>query len=119
MTDRVQVKFDVTRADRNALRSALSARGLSVTEVLQAFVQRILKHGLEYGVNSPIDPAPQAMELRYSDGNREWHEKLEEILTSGDDAIIKAVLPNIEVFHERLIAPRKRPPGRRRAAVDE
>lgn len=38
----------------------------------------------------------------YSPENRELHEKLETVLNSGDQMTIRAVVPNIEIFFERL-----------------
>jgi DNA-binding FadR family transcriptional regulator len=41
----------------------------------------------------------------------EWHRKLTEILSSGDEATIHAVTQNIDVFHDRLRPSRKRKAG--------
>jgi hypothetical protein len=38
----------------------------------------------------------------YRTENRELHEKLEAILNSGDQRILDAVVPNIEVFYDRM-----------------
>lgn len=38
----------------------------------------------------------------YSESNRILHDKLETVLNSGDDMTIRAVVPNIEIFFERL-----------------
>lgn len=38
----------------------------------------------------------------YSSSNRSLHDKLEEILNSGDEMTIAAVVPNIEIFYARL-----------------
>ena len=44
--------------------------------------------------------------------NAELHSKLETILNSGDEGTIRAVVPNIEIFYERLKpVPRKRRTG--------
>lgn len=41
-------------------------------------------------------------EYSYVEANRPWHDKLEKILNSGDEATISAVTQNIEVFFDRL-----------------
>ena len=41
-------------------------------------------------------------EYSYVEANRLWHDKLEAILNSGDEATISAVTQNIMVFFDRL-----------------
>lgn len=38
----------------------------------------------------------------YETDNRPLHDKLERVLNSGDEEILEAVVPNIEVFFKRL-----------------
>lgn len=38
----------------------------------------------------------------YREGNRDLHEKLERVLNSGDEGIIGAIVPNVEIFFDRL-----------------
>lgn len=47
------------------------------------------------------ETAPAAPSF-YARENRELHDKLEAVLNSGDTGIINAVVPNIEIFYERL-----------------
>jgi hypothetical protein len=44
----------------------------------------------------------------YEAANVPLHEKLEEVLNSGDEGVIAAVVPNIEIFHDRLRPKRSR-----------
>ena len=46
------------------------------------------------------------------------HDKLEDILVSGDEATIGAVVPNIELFHDRLKPKPKHSSGRRGVAAE-
>lgn len=55
-------------------------------------------------------PPPTPAVTGYNPANRELHDKLETVLNSGDEMTIRAVVPNIEIFFERL-----RPASVRRA----
>jgi hypothetical protein len=52
--------------------------------------------------------------FRCEPGNHDLHRKLEDILTSGDEETIEAVVPNINIFHNRLQPKAKRPGKQRR-----
>lgn len=60
-------------------------------------------------IQRPQQPQPSGSV--YAPTNKEWHDKLEAILNSGDEMTINAVIPNIEVFFERL-----KPVRRKRAS---
>lgn len=47
-------------------------------------------------------PYDKAREWHYEAANREWHDKLETVLNSGDEDTISAVSQNIKVFFDRL-----------------
>lgn len=44
----------------------------------------------------------------YRPENRSLHDKLEAILNSGDEGVIGAVVPNIEIFFDRMKPPTTR-----------
>lgn len=55
----------------------------------------------------------------YARANEDYHRQLEDILVSGDDLMIEAVVPNLRAFSKRLQPLRKPSAGKRRAAVNE
>jgi hypothetical protein len=68
-------------------------------------IQQMIEQGLDLLF---ADTAPPG-QPHYETQNLPLHDKLERILNSGDAKIIEAVVPNIEVFYERL-----RPGARKR-----
>jgi hypothetical protein len=59
---------------------------------------RLIKSGQGYSAV----PHGHQCKYPYAEDARELHEKLETILSSGDTKTTQAVVPNIEVFYERL-----------------
>jgi hypothetical protein len=66
---------------------------------------RFLSAWLREDLQPSAAPAPP---YPYAAANRKLHDKLEAILNSGDANIIAAVVPNIEVFFERMKPPTAR-----------
>jgi hypothetical protein len=98
-------------------------KSLRVTEAVQAKIIELQnKHWSNTGkkitvshviedllrTGSPAIPQPKplhsrrATRSRYLAANRELHDKLEQILNSGDRGTLDAVVPNIELFFSRL-----------------
>lgn len=48
------------------------------------------------------DSPPLPRKSSYAPENQKLHDMLEEVLNSGDEPTIRAVVPNIEIFHARL-----------------
>lgn len=64
------------------------------------------------GDSVQVVPGNHDCDYPYRAANSQLHEKLETILGSGDDIVLKAVVPNIEVFFARLKPAARRVSGR-------
>jgi hypothetical protein len=102
-------------------RTQLEERVLTEREPsYRELLDRLFLHVID-SVDQTLPPAAQPSgeaSFPYAAENRELHEKLEDILASGDEATITAVVSNIEVFRDRLRPRRKRSSGRGRAAAE-
>ena len=114
MDDGKIISFRMPAAEVDAFwKRAPRRRG---TEILAGMVRAYLCGTADDEVPEVELAGPGA---QYPAEHREWHQKLEDILSSGDEKTIDAVIPNIEVFHERLRPQRKASAGKHRAAVNE
>lgn len=73
------------------VKSTAALRGTNVERAYAAALERWLG-----------EPAPVPVPPPYREENLPLHDKLERILNSGDVGTIAAVVPNIEIFNERL-----------------
>jgi hypothetical protein len=76
------------------VKSVAPLRGLNVEKAYDA--------ALRTWLDEPPPPVPEPAAPPYEAANMPLHDKLERILNSGDAGTIRAVVPNIEIFHERL-----------------
>lgn len=76
-------------------------------------VQGLLEDAVAAYVAKPAEPGKPAIAAKpeaypYKAENKTLHDRLEKILNSGDEATIRAVVPNIDIFFERLKPPPKK-----------
>lgn len=97
-----------------ALTDALKATLTYGQEMNVAIEEGIRLYLLKLNGGQTAEPIKSnAAPSAYAPENKRLHDMLEEVLNSGDDPTIRAVVPNIEIFHERL---KPRPiAGRRKA----
>ena len=85
------------------VRVRLARERLPLSRLINAYLRTWLAGGVVAVTADPSGP--------YLPQNRGLHDKLESILNSGDEGTIRAVVPNIEIFFERL----KPSPSKRRS----
>lgn len=95
-TKKINFSFRVSPKRQEELKIASARRKQSVQEMLERGLDLLLTDSVGREIPLPSSPSPYAPE------NHDLHDKLELILNSGDAGTIRAVVPNIEIFHERL-----------------
>ncbi len=74
----------------------------TMRKLLSRIAEEAGESSLALAFSPPLGHPSETCSLAVRAENRELHEKLEAILNSGDQGIIGAVVPNIEIFHDRM-----------------
>jgi hypothetical protein len=123
MEDKKQIKITASEERRRAIKSRASAEGITVQDLLDGWLDEWLAGKKMAAATtaaeamSPVLPTFSTQEVEAIVRHRDMVLKVVRVLDSGDQRTIDAIVPNIEIFDERL-QPRSSA-GRRRAAVGE
>lgn len=93
---RIKTGMEIRKNLHKRLKLVATERGVPIWQLLDSAIEGFLS-----SLEGPAKVDPRATAYPYPE-NRVLHEKLEAILTSEDEGVVNAVVPNIEVFYDRM-----------------